>query len=62
MISVIFKSKMPIIKTMTEINIRTFVFGLIISIILICTACHADRSGRKGARFLPESQIRSDIV
>jgi hypothetical protein len=44
MISVIFKSKMSIIKTIAGINIRSLISGLIISLMFNCIACHSDRS------------------
>ena len=47
MISVIFKSKMSIIKTIAGINIRSLISGLITLLLLNCIACHGDRPAWK---------------
>jgi hypothetical protein len=49
MISFIFKSKMPTSKTITGASFRLLIFGLFITLIFNCIACHGDRSGKKGA-------------
>ena len=47
MISVIFKSKMPIQKTIAGINTRSLIFGLIIPLIFNCIASCRDRPASK---------------
>jgi hypothetical protein len=47
MISVIFKSKMSIIKTIAGINIRSLISGLIIPLIFNCIASSCDRPAQK---------------
>ena len=49
MISVIFKSKMSVIRTIAGINIRSLILGFIISLLFNCLACHSDQSSlRRG--------------
>ena len=49
MISVIFKSKMSIIKTITEINIRSLILSLIVPLMFNCIASSCDRpAGKRG--------------
>jgi hypothetical protein len=47
MISVIFKSKMSIIKTIAGINIHSLILGLIIPLMFNCIACQGDRPDLK---------------
>jgi hypothetical protein len=47
MISVIFKLKMSIIKTIAGINIRSLISGLVTLLLLNCIACHGDRPALK---------------
>lgn len=59
MISVIFKSKMPIIKTKAGINIFSIIFGLTTTFLLFSfIACHADHQNPKpdrGSSGTPDS-------
>ena len=55
MISVIFKSKMPIIKTIAVINIRSLLLGLIITFMFNCIVSCGDRQGGK------RGQVSSEI-
>lgn len=56
LISVIFKSKMPFIKSIAGINIHSLISGLLISIVFNSAACRSDGSSLKKGQVSPGLQ------